>query len=108
MYISVTGLKPKGLGISFWMHAIPCNMQCQKSQGLIHMQVEKVSGWNHTFTAWESREAMESFMHSGAHAKAMAHFHNAASEGKTLGYESETLPTFKEALERWREEAEKY
>ncbi len=65
MYISVTGLKPKGLGVKFWMHAVPCAMHCKKSDGLLHMHVERVDGWQHTFTAWTSREAMEAFLHSG-------------------------------------------
>ena len=72
------------------------------------MEVHSVEGIKHTFTAWESKEAMEAFLHSGAHAKAMAAFHDAASEGKTIGFESDTLPSFEQALEIWRQQAVKY
>jgi hypothetical protein len=45
---------------------------------------------------------------SGVHEKAMSSFPSTASEGKTFGYETETLPTFKQALEVWRANAAKY
>ncbi len=56
MIVSVTGLKPKGFGVQFWMHAIPCAMQARSSLGLLHFETFKLDGINHTFTAWESRE----------------------------------------------------
>jgi hypothetical protein len=68
MYISITGLKPKGiLGyFKFWMLAIPSFSQAQAAKGNLHSAVKKMHGFQCTLTAWESRELMMQFMRSGA------------------------------------------
>jgi hypothetical protein len=99
MYISLTGLKPKGfIGyIKFWSLAIPTFRQAQTAKGNKHSAVKKVNGYQCTITAWENREIMLEFMRSGTHLKAMKAFHSMAT-GKTYGYEAEAIPSWEEAF----------
>lgn len=98
MYISLTGLKPKGFVsyLRFWLLAIPSFRQAQTAPGILHSQVKKVQEYQCTITAWESSELMLNFMRSGAHLKAMKAFKQIAT-GLTYGYESDTIPSFEEA-----------
>ena len=87
MYVSITGLKPKGiLGfIKFWRLAIPSFRQAQTAKGNLYCSVKRMKGYQCTVTAWESRDVMLAFMKSGTHLKAMKSFHSIAT-GKTYGY----------------------
>jgi hypothetical protein len=98
VYISLTGLKPKGFFayFRFWLLAIPSFRQAQTALGNLYCDVKKVQEYQCTITAWESRELMLNFMRSGAHLKAMKAFHQIAI-GPTYGYESETIPSWEEA-----------
>lgn len=98
-YISITGLKPKGLFsfFRFWRLAIPSFEQARKAKGIQFCEVKRIQGFQCTLTAWESREAMLDFMRSGVHLKAMKAFHQIAT-GRTFGYESQTIPTWNEAF----------
>lgn len=99
MHISITGLKPKGIAgyIRFWFHAIPTFSQARTAQGNLHAEVKRIRGHQCTLTAWESRDAMLTFMRSGAHLKAMKVFPEIAT-GKIYGYEAENIPTWDEAF----------
>ena len=99
MYISLTGLKPKGfIGyIKFWSLAIPTFRQAQTATGNLHSAVKKVNGYQCTITAWENRDIMLEFMISGTHLKAMKGFHSMAT-GKTFGYEAAAIPSWEEAF----------
>ena len=98
MYISLTGLKPKGFFayIRFWFLAIPAFRQAQKAKGNLHCDVRKVQEYQCTISAWESRELMLNYLRSGAHLKAMKAFHQIAT-GPTYGYESDQIPSWEEA-----------
>jgi hypothetical protein len=98
MYISLTGLKPKGFFayLRFWLLAIPSFRQAQIAEGNLHCDVKKVNEYQCTITAWESREIMLKYLRSGAHLKAMKAFKQIAT-GPTYGYESETIPSWEEA-----------
>jgi heme-degrading monooxygenase HmoA len=108
-YISITGLKPKGLFsfFRFWRLAIPSFEQARKAKGNLHCEVKRVQGFQCTLTAWESREDMLNFMRAGAHLKAMKAFHQIAT-GKTFGYESERIPTWTEAFSILQEKGKNY
>lgn len=95
MYISITGLKPKGIisFFRFWRLAIPSFAQAQTANGILFSQVKRKGGFQCTLTAWESREHMLVFMRNGAHSTAMKAFHQIAT-GKTYGYESDQIPTW--------------
>ncbi len=99
MYISITGLKPKGLlsFLHFWRFAIPSFTQAKKAKGNIFCEVKRIKGYQCTLTAWENRTAMLEFMRSGIHLEAMKSFHKIAT-GKTYGYESDVVPDWNEAF----------
>ncbi len=109
MYISITGLKPKGfLGfIKFWQLAIPSFKQAQTAEGNLFCQVKRIKGNQCTLTAWENRDLMLAFMRSGKHLTAMKSFHKIAT-GKTYGYESENIPTWAEAFSLLEEKGKQY
>ena len=109
MYISITGLKPKGiLGyFKFWMLAIPSFSQAQSAKGNLHSAVKKMHGFQCTITAWESRELMTEFLRSGVHLKAMKVFSSIAT-GKSFGYESDTVPEWEEAFSLLQEKGKNH
>ena len=109
MYISLTGLKPKGFlsYIRFWILAIPSFGQAQKTKGNLYSAVKKINGYQCTISAWESRDHMLQFMRSGAHLKAMKAFHSIAT-GRTYGYESKTIPSWDEAFAILKEKGKNY
>lgn len=108
-YISITGLKPKGLFsfFRFWCLAIPSFEQARKAKGIQFCEVKRIQGFQCTLTAWESREAMLDYMRSGVHLKAMKAFHQIAT-GRTFGYESQTIPTWNEAFALLQEQGKNY
>ena len=73
MYVSVTGLKPKGLTgwIRFWILTIPASKDAQKAEGIIHCAFNSRNGYQHTLTVWKSKEHMLGYLSSPAHLKAM-------------------------------------
>lgn len=52
-YISITGLKPKGIisFFKFWTLAIPSFEQAKKAQGITFCQVKRIKGFQCTLTA---------------------------------------------------------
>lgn len=85
------------------MHAAPSFMQASKAEGNVFAQTKDVSGCHHTLTVWESKQSMRKFLVSGAHAKAMKITMEISDLDKTkvYGYETDTMPTWEEALDLW-------
>ena len=110
VYISITGLRIKNwISIPiFWWYAIPAKMQADSAAGVIFSDAKEVNSYQHTLTAWKSRKAMLAFLTSGAHIKAMKVFKDVASDGKTYGYESDTIPSWEEALVIWEKHGKSY
>lgn len=108
-YVSITGLKPKSFWtlFSFWRHAIPSKIQADSAPGILFSGVHKINGIQHTLTAWESKEHMKAYISTGAHAKAMKLFRRIAT-GKTLGFDSDRLPSWDEVHEIWRTQGRDY
>jgi len=108
-YISITGLKPKGIVsyFQFWRLAIPSFEQARKAAGNIHCEVKRIKGYQCTLTAWETREAMLNFLRSGVHLKAMKAFHKIAT-GRTYGFEADTIPSWAEAFVLLEEKGKVY
>jgi len=104
MYVSVTGLKVKRLWHlpRFWWHAIRSFRQAQRADGVIHVSVRNIAGYQHTLTLWQSRKHMLAFMRSGAHLTAIRAFHSIAT-GRTYGYETDTPPSWEEAITQWQD-----
>lgn len=101
MYISITGLTPKGFSgtLRFWLLAVPSFRQAQKAEGNLFCEVRRVQNYQCTLTAWSSREAMLGYLRSGTHLKAMKAFRHIAT-GKSLGYDAASVPPWNEAVER--------
>ena len=99
-YISITGLKPKGVigFFKFWRLAIPSFQQAKKADGNTFCEVKRMKGFQCTLTAWKSREDMLNYLRSGAHLVAMKSFSKIAIE-RTYGFESEAIPTWEEAIQ---------
>ena len=103
MIIAITGLKPKNLlkKFRFFSHAVPLFQLAKKSRGNIHAERFTHQSYYHTITAWESRDAMMGFVYSPAHQKAID-LYDVLGEGLTCHYESEEIPSSKDALDYWR------
>lgn len=106
MLIVVTELHVR----SFWRFfefvglSIRSMKQAKRSPGVIHVSTGN-KGWRigYTLTAWENKEAMHEFKISGAHKKAMTKMRKLSTKYKTLVYEADTIPTFKDAKLRLNE-----
>lgn len=101
MYVSITGLTPKGLlgTLRFWMLAVPSFRQAQTAPGNLFCEVRRIQNYQCTLTAWTSRDAMLDYLRSGTHLKAMKAFNRIAT-GKSFGYEADSVPSWAEAFER--------
>ena len=102
MYVSVTGLKPKGLigWIRFWTLTIPASKDAQKADGILHYAFKSRNGYQHTLSVWESKKHFISYLISPAHLKAMKSFATIGS-GKVYGYEANSIPSWEKALAKW-------
>lgn len=100
MYISITGLKPKGLMgfLKFWRIARLSLRQAHSARGNLFCKVKMIRGYQCTLTAWVDKNAMLDFIRGGYHLKAIQSFHDIAT-GKTYGFESKHIPEWKEAFE---------
>jgi hypothetical protein len=60
VYISLTGLKPKGFFayIRFWFLAIPSFRQAQTALGNLHCDVKKMQEYQCTIPSWEDAYAL--------------------------------------------------
>ncbi len=101
MYVSITGLTPKGLlgTLRFWVLAVPSFRQAQRAPGNLFYEVRRIQNYQCTLTAWTSRDAMLDYLRSGTHLKAMKAFKRIAT-GKSFGYEADSVPSWAEAFER--------
>lgn len=104
-YVSVTGLTLKSIWCypKFMYYAVPCVMEAEKAEGNVSTRTQSLNGVQHTLTVWEGKLAMRKFFVAGAHRKAMAITAAVADLEKTkvYGYESDTIPTWDEAIELW-------
>jgi Domain of unknown function (DUF3291) len=106
-YVSITGLQVKSLlhMPSFFWHTSASKSQADAAAGNIQSMLTYRNGIYHTLTVWKDRKSMTRFMAAGAHAKAMKMEQSISVPGgtKVYGYETETIPTWDEALQRWEE-----
>ena len=87
--------------------AVRSRRQAAQSKGLISLATTSRNGIQHTLTAWESKSDMEAFKYSGAHKRAIQVFRHFFT-GKTYRYESESLPSWDEALRLLDENGKDY
>ena len=52
MYVSIVGLKPKGIigRTRFWTYTIPTSKDAQKTEGILHCEFNSRNGYHHTLT----------------------------------------------------------
>lgn len=72
--------------------------QAKSAPGNISANGNYVNDIHHTLTVWESRKDMTKFMVSGVHAKAMKVVGDVSDVNSVYGYESDTIPTWDEAV----------
>jgi len=110
MVICITGLKVKSIWVilRFAAFSTLCFMQAKKSSGNLICKTTKVNGVYHTMTVWKNRTSMKKFSRTGIHKKTMKAFSTISKEGKVISYESNTIPTWKEALQLWNSTGEYY
>lgn len=108
-YVSITGLRPKNFWskLFFWRYAVPSKIQADAAKGILFSEVKEIQKVQHTLTAWESKDHMKAYIHSGAHLKALKAFRKIAT-GKTFGYESDRIPTWDEAHILWLKNGKEY
>lgn len=102
MFVSVTELHLKGVlsFIRFIPHAIKSKMQADQADGVKSVQVSSQGLLiQRTLTVWESKDHMLKYMRSGAHIDAMKIFSKIATDSFSYNFESESLPTWENALE---------
>ena len=109
MIISVTGLRARNFWclLRFWALAIPAFRQAQGAKGNLFVETKSVQGVRHTLTAWKDRKSMKHYVLSGAHRKAMGAFAKIAT-GATITFEAVEIPSWEEALMKWRNEGQWY
>lgn len=102
MYISITGLKPKGIigWIRFWTLTIPASKNAQIADGIVHCAFNSRNGFKHTLTVWKSKKNMYAYISSPSHQKAMKYF-SKIGVGKVYGYEANSIPTWEDAFTKW-------
>ena len=102
MYVSVTGLKPKGFigWIRFWKLTIPASKDAQKADGILHCAFNSRNGYQHTLTVWKSKKHMLDYLSSPSHMKAMKLFPKLGN-GKVYGYEANSIPSWEDAFTKW-------
>ena len=104
MYISITGIKYEGLikTLRFWFFTIPAFTAAKKAKGNLFTDTKKIGEYQHTLTAWKTREDMMNYIHDKFHARAMKQFSSIGS-GFTYGFEANEIPSWENALNIWKE-----
>jgi hypothetical protein len=92
IYVSVTGIKPKGLigWIRFLAVTIPASRKAQQADGMLLCEFNSRDHFQHTLTVWESKDKMLAHRTSPAHLRAMNNF-SKIGRGKVYGYETEVM-----------------
>jgi heme-degrading monooxygenase HmoA len=99
MLISITELHIKNLWKFplFMWHASRSAKQSQNAEGNIKTLLN--GGWlrGYTITAWEDIDSMMQFRNAGDHKEAMHNMRQVASAYRSMHWETDVIPTWKEA-----------
>jgi hypothetical protein len=104
-YVSITGLQLKSMlhYPRFGYFALNVMSQAKQAEGNVSADGNYVNGVHHTLSVWKDRKSMSRFMASGAHAQAMKINDKIGESTHVYGYETDTIPTWEEAIAIWRE-----
>lgn len=102
MYISITGLTVNSWHQSpvFWWHAIQSMRQARQADGNLSAETQTINGVHHTVSAWQDVSAMRTYLTTGSHLSALKVFKKIA-KGKTLGFQSDVIPSWDDVHELW-------
>ena len=101
MFVSVTQLKLKSLFkfLPFMRMNIKVVEQLKKAPGLVKQDMRASNPYTYwTLTVWEDKESMMRFRNTGPHLEAMKKINTIAKKAKAGNWESDTVPTWKEAM----------
>ena len=106
MYISITGLKTKGLFASmrFWFLTIPAFKAARNANGVILCESKSQNSYHHTLTVWKSKANMIEYISSPVHLRAQRAFPSIAV-GKVIGYQCDAIPSWEQAIKEWDKKA---
>lgn len=109
MYVSVTGVKPKGFfgWIRFWVLTLPASKKAQQAEGVLLCLFNSRNGFQHTFTVWQSKHQMLAYKKSAAHIRAMKGLPKIGS-GRVHGYETDAIPSWDQAFAEWTKNGRDY
>ncbi len=90
----------------FIRHAIKSNKQARQAPGCMHVWVGN-GGWRigYTLTAWQDQDAMLQYRNTGAHKEAMKKTKQLASRIRSMIWEADAVPDWKEAKRKLEEVA---
>ena len=108
-YVSITGLSLRSplLYPVFSWYAVRAFGEARRSPGNLSVEARRVAGVHHTLSVWESEAAMRAFLPMPAHKAAMRAFPLIAT-GRTMGFQTDRIPSWDEALEIWARDAKDY
>ena len=89
---------------AFVRHASRSAKQARQAAGCLHVWIGN-GGWRigYTLTAWRDRNSMLQYRNSGAHKEAMKKTKLFSSRIRTLVWEADSVPDWKEAKARLNE-----
>jgi heme-degrading monooxygenase HmoA len=99
MVITLTSIRLKRLLHFFKLTYLAMHIvrQLKGQQGFIKMKNTGFGYWHYTLSVWESEAQAKSFARAGAHLEAMKAGRSIAHEVRTYTYQSDRIPTWKEA-----------
>ncbi len=102
MYVSITGLRLKGIRHAprFWWHALGSMRQALQAPGNISAEARTIEGVHHTLSAWVDEASMRAYLVNERHLKAMKIFRQIAI-GSTVGFSAESMLDWDTALAVW-------
>jgi hypothetical protein len=104
MYISITGIKVKDFFgmLKFMRYTLPSFISATKANGNLFCDSKKINKYHHTLTAWENRSKMMDYLRGKHHSSAMKNFRSIGT-GSVYGYEDDLIPSWEDALKKWKE-----
>jgi len=102
MFISATELRVKSIFKSplFFRHAMRSIKQSYQAEGNIKTLTKVPWPKAYTLTIWKSKEDMLHYRNSGAHKDAMKVMSEVSSSFRSIHWESDTMPLWKDAMEK--------
>lgn len=99
MVITVTSIRLKRLWLFFKLTYLAMHVvrQMKGQAGFIKMKNTGFGYWHYTLSVWESEAHAKSFARAGAHLQAMKAGPTIATEVRICTFQSDHIPTWKEA-----------